>query len=459
MFISFRKDIKRTLCLQKEHEQRKIMENQIIVKLYGKELGELYGENGRIVFRYLSANVEPSPFKMPTSNAFYSFESRNFQYTHHLPPMLADSLPDRFGSEVLKAYLASIHRAPQSLTAFERLSYIGEHGMGALEYFPQLMLSPHGDNRDSIDLSLLLKIGKEAENNKLNFQFKANEKNMLERIISISTSIGGARPKAVIGRDGSGNIISGLHTKLPPGYKHEIIKLETENTRGYGRVEYTYYQLARKSGIIMMPSSLLSKEGCHFCTQRFDRTEEGEKIHVQSLAALQFLDHNQDSYRIEDIMRMINHLSGDQRQIEQAYRRMVFNVLSANRDDHPKNTSFLMNRQGRWSLAPAYDLCYTYAPQQAMWSNVHHTTVNGKNDKITHADFVSLGKEFEVKKPDQIIEEIQDRFVAFPALAKENGVSAEKIEIIVANTQKIAKEFNAEKNIRVKHKPKNGFNL
>lgn len=421
------------------------------VNLFGVHLGDVfYDKNKQLAFRYSKefneTNLEPSPFFLRNIKQVYSFAGRNSAHFFNLPGMLADALPDKFGSDLLLGYLKTIGREEASLTALERLSYASDRSMGALEFKPRHELISKDNSPGPVNLDLLVNLSDQVLQDKLKLDFKGSDEDMVRKIILIGTSAGGARAKAIIARNKEGHIISGTINNLPKGYRHEIIKLEGESNKDYGKTEYTYYQLAKLAGIEMMPSELLKNgDYTHFVTQRFDRTLEGEKKHIQTLAALQHLDFNYDTFTYEGIMNMINALNGQKSQIEDVFKRMVFNVVSGNRDDHAKNTSFIMNSKGEWNITPAYDLCYTYSTDVSLWSGVHHTSINGKINNIEIKDLIAVAKNFDIEKPENKISEVLDAFSKFEQFAKNNNVGKDKIDLILKNTNKIYTELNIPK--------------
>jgi serine/threonine-protein kinase HipA len=411
------------------------------VRLWGELAGVLFLDDntGRIWFEYdhkfLSGKRDISPILMPLGeslNKTYGFMQLPFETFKQLPPTFADSLPDRFGSSVLNAYLKSQGKSINDLNSLEKLSYIGQRGMGALEYFPQI---PAGRSDRVIEISEIIELAKQVLEQKKNF--KADVSSM-DHILQTGTSAGGARAKAVIALNHkTGEVLSGDIMHKNPGFDYYLLKIDIKHHEGdlmdlseFGKIEYVYYKMAGLSGIDMSPCELIESGGKqHFMTKRFDR-EGGEKLHMQTLCGLAALDFNSitdNSY--EQAFSVIDRLGCDFKDIKEMYRRMVFNVMARNADDHTKNISFLMNKDGKWKLSPAYDISFAYDPSN-YWLKQHQMSVNGKRSDITSSDLMAIGELLRIRDRKDIIRQVGEGVSRFRDLAKESKISPSKIKMI-----------------------------
>ena len=377
------------------------------VYLWGTRIGIVIQEN---IFdvpkfsydrKFLKSGIELSPIMMPLSETVYSFVNLNNETFHYLPGLLADSLPDKFGTELLERYLAEQGRNLADISSVERLLYIGSRGMGALEYRPAKGYENTKDGTVNIDE--LVKLAANILQKRKNVHIKENSETM-KQIIKIGTSAGGAKAKAVIAWNRkTGDIRSG-QIEADSGYEYWLIKFDGTSAedakadkRCYTRTEYAYSLMAQAAGIKMSTCNIYKESGrFHFMTKRFDRTETGEKLHMLSLGAIAHYDFNSPgSVSYEQAANVMYKLNLAQDEIEQLFTRMVFNVMARNQDDHVKNISFLMNRKGEWSLAPAYDLTYAYIPNN-IWTGKHQMSINGKRENLTKQDIVSCGKNMNI---------------------------------------------------------------
>lgn len=382
------------------------------VILWGTQIGTVAydDESGYCSFEYdrdfISSGIEVSPIAMPLSRDVYAFPELPYQSFHGLPGLLADSLPDKFGNAVIDAWLESQGRNPGSLNPVERLCYTGSRGMGALEYVPARGFGRH--ESDSIDIDKLVRLASDILNRRSDMHISLETESMSD-IIKVGTSAGGARAKAVIAwNEHTGDIRSG-QIQAGRGYGHWLIKFDGVHGNGdkegsdepqHTRIEYAYYLMARDAGINMNECRLFEENGLyHFLTRRFDRNPEtGQKLHMQSLGAIAHFDYNQSgAYSYELAAQIMRRLWLTSSEIAQFYRRMVFNVLARNQDDHVKNIAFLMDRTGHWSLAPAYDLTYAYAPG-GRWTGSHQMRINGKQKDITREDLLNAAHTMGLKK-------------------------------------------------------------
>lgn len=384
-------------------------------------------------FAKLGLNV--APLTMPLSeiaqgNRLFSFPGLNRETFSGLPGLLADSLPDRFGNALLDSWLASQGRTKQGVNPVERLCYTGNRGMGALTYEPSLRFS-NNNSSEKIDVEHLVELARLVLNEKASIKGKLNNKKIegLNDIIKVGTSAGGARAKAVIAfNETSGEMLSG-QLEAPEGFSYWLIKFDGVTNKhlgdpeGYGRIEFAYYLMAIDCGIEMSECKLLSEGNrAHFMTKRFDRTNKGERFHMQTLCGIAHMDYNDPlSYAYEDAFEVMRMLRLPYPDAEQLFRRMVFNVMARNHDDHTKNISFLMNKQGIWKLAPAYDVTYAYNPE-SRWVFQHQMAVNGKRQNITRKDLLSVARNMNIKKANDIIDEVSGTLKKWKGYAETAGI-------------------------------------
>jgi serine/threonine-protein kinase HipA len=352
-----------------------------------------------------------APIKMPSKKGIYSFpELRGSATFKGLPGLLADALPDRYGKELINSWLARQGRPDNSLNPVELLCFIGKRGMGALEFEP--ILQKESGSYD-VEIGDLIEVTKALLEKKENIQIKTshNMEDVMMDILKMGTSAGGARPKAIIAfNEKTGQIKSGQST-LEKGFEHWLIKFDEVSdiqfgaSKGYGKIEMAYYQMATDFGIEMMESRLIEENGrVHFMTKRFDR-KNGEKIHTQTLCAIQHYDFaNITSYSYEQLFQTMRQLKLTYAEAEQMYKRMVFNVIARNCDDHTKNFAFLMDQSGKWKLAPAYDICFAYRPESE-WVSQHNLSINGKRKDFTREDLLKVAEQNSVRNPGKWIDE------------------------------------------------------
>lgn len=391
---------------------------------------------------------ELSPLKMPlgSSQMIFSFpELRKERFATYdtfrgLPGMLADVLPDRFGNQLINRWLAGMGRPQDSMNPVEMLLFLGSRGMGALEFEPSSL--KENKNTFPLELESLVQIAKIMMDKRSMFKtniIKYEEKAVID-ILKIGTSAGGARPKALIAyNEKNGEIRSG-QTKAPEGFEHWLIKLDgvsdvqVGESKGYGRVEMAYYLMAIDCGIEMMPSTLLEENNrAHFMTKRFDRIGRDTKHHIQTFCAMKHFDFNLvTSFSYEQLFQTMRELRLSYEEIEQMYRRMVFNVLSRNCDDHTKNFSFMMEKGQGWKLAPAYDICHAYRPDSA-WVSQHALSINHKRTNITREDLLLLAQAVNCKKAPTIINEINAVVTNWKKYASITGVQ-KKLREAIAKT-------------------------
>ena len=417
--------------------------NTAIVKIWGTIVGAVAwnDELGYSTFEYDSKFKEKvwelSPFQMPLSSQkrIHSFpalrkkEEPSLDTFKGLPGLLADVLPDRYGNELINLWLAQQGRPMDSMNPIEMLCFIGTRGMGALEFEPNTL----SENKSafSIEMDSLVDVAQKILNKKQAFitNLSTNEEKAILEILTIGTSAGGARPKAVIAyNEKTGEVKSG-QTNAPNGFEHWLIKLDGVSdvqlgaSTGFGRVEMAYYNMAIACGIKMMPSRLLEENGrAHFMTKRFDREGPSVKHHIQTFCALKHLDFNRiTSFSYEQLFQTLRELKLPYSEAEQLFRRMVFNVLAQNCDDHTKNFAFRLQKNNEWELAPAYDMCHAYQPNHR-WVSQHALSINGKRSDITKEDLLFIGNTIKNKKAAQTIEEISQTINQW-------GNFADKVEV------------------------------
>jgi serine/threonine-protein kinase HipA len=401
--------------------------NTAFVKIWGELLGAVSWDDaaGYAAFEYdptfKSKGWELSPLLMPLSSAKGSFSfpalrkkpDAALDAFKGLPGLLADALPDRYGTELINLWLARQGRPPDSMNPVEMLCFMGTRGMGALEFEPTVL--KESKRTFSLELESLVDIARHVLAQKESFltHLQEDEKSAVLDIVRIGTSAGGARPKAVIAfNEKTGEVKSG-QTQAPKGFEHWLIKLDGVSdvqlgySKGYGRVEMAYYNMAVACGIRMMPSRLLEEEGrAHFMTKRFDREDGSTKHHIQTFCAIRHFDYNlvtQFSY--EQLFQTLRELKLPYPDAEQLFRRMVFNVLARNCDDHTKNFAFRLQKDGKWELAPAYDVCHAYQPKHR-WVSQHALSINGKRTNIMKEDLLTIGKSIKHKQAAETINEI-----------------------------------------------------
>jgi len=408
------------------------------VQLWGRTIGAVSLEEGREVaaFQYDPAfarsGIELSPLTMPLSDQVYEFPALPRNTFHGLPGLLADSLPDRFGNALIDAWLATQGRTPEGFSAVERLCYTGTRGMGALEFAP--VLGPRARTSSKIEVDALVRLAGEVltHRNDLHGHFhEAGKEQALRDILSVGTSAGGARAKAVIAWNRATNEVRSGQITAGDGFDYWLLKFdgvagnrdkELDDPKGYGAIEYAYYRMARAAGITMSECRLLEEGGRrHFMTRRFDRLAGGQKLHMQSLCALAHFDFNQaGAYSYEQALLLIRQLKLPMATVEEQFRRMVFNLVARNQDDHVKNIAFLMNPQGVWALAPAFDVTYSYNPSGS-WTSTHQMTLNGKRDGFSLEDMDAGARSALMKRgrAATILEEVQAAVKRWPEFAAE----------------------------------------
>jgi len=422
------------------------------VELWGSRIGAvaLTDSTGVAAFEYepafLASGIQLAPLMMPLEERVYSFPELPRRTFRGLPGLLADSLPDRFGNNLINAWLARQGRTPESFDAVERLCYTGQRGMGALEFMPAQ--GPSAEASGSIQIADLVTLASEILSQKkglaTSFQEPERER-ALQTILRVGTSAGGARAKALIAWNPSTGEVRSGQLEAPPGFSHWLLKFdgvsgnkdkELEDPQGYGLIELAYSRMARAAKITMSDCRLLEESGrSHFMTRRFDRDDAGNKLHMQSLGALAHFDYNEPgSYSYEQAFLVIRKLQLPMRDLEEQYRRMVFNLVARNQDDHVKNIAFLMDRTGQWSLSPAFDITWSFNPN-GDWTATHQMSVNGKRDQFSRADLLAAGRSAQLKRgrAEAIAEEVIAAVRDWPSYAAEAGVTEDRYGEIQAS--------------------------
>ena len=421
------------------------------VNLWGRTIGavSLSSDATTATFEYDPAfsrsGIEIAPLTMPLSGQLYSFPALRPETFHGLPGLLADLLPDRFGNALIDAWLARSGRTPDAFNAVERLCYTGSRGMGALEYAPAIRLGVSGSA--PLEIERLVKLASEVLTHRNNLQVWFHDEGKefsLKEILRVGTSAGGARAKAVIAWNPENNEVRSGQVKAGRGFEYWLLKFdgvsgnkdkELEDPKGYGAIEYAYYQMALDAGITMTPCRLFEENGRrHFMTKRFDRLEDGGKLHMQSLCGMAHYDFNQaGAYGYEQALQVIRRLGLPMASVEEQFRRMVFNIVARNQDDHVKNIAFLMDRSGNWSLAPAFDMTYSYQPG-GEWTSTHQMTMNGKRSGFLLDDFKACAKSASMKRgrAETIIAEVQEVVHQWHEYAEESRVNPRQRDKIAA---------------------------
>ena len=417
------------------------------INIWNKRVGAIAWDdsNGLASFEYetsfLANNWDLAPLKMPILGAdkkVFSFpELRGTSTFKGLPGLLADVLPDKYGNSIINAWLASNGRPADSMNPVELLCFIGKRGMGALEFEPVLPKANNGPTK--IELNSLIHIAQEILLGKQNFNANlySDEAKALSDILKIGTSAGGARAKAVIAFNPETNEIRSGQADAPKGFKHWLLKFDgvtdqqIGTSSGYGRVEMAYYLMAKEAAIEMTECRLLEEnDRAHFMTKRFDREHGKGKFHVQSFCAIAHNDFNEITlFSYEQLFETMRSILLPYTDAEQLYRRMVFNVMARNCDDHTKNFSFIMDKTGQWKLSPAFDVCHSYRPGSS-WVSQHSLSINGKRMDITRNDLLQVAKKMNIKKADTIIEQVHVAVSKWNDFADQIGVKKDLKEAI-----------------------------
>jgi serine/threonine-protein kinase HipA len=412
------------------------------VLLWDMEIGAVAWDRGKGIasFQYTpkfaADGPEVSPLTMPRDTRIYSFPELERKTFYGLPGLLADSLPDRFGNALIDAWLVREGRDKNDFTPVERLCYVASRGMGALEYKPALRRS----EKKSVALAVdeMVRLAQFVIDKRTDLLVSLYDgDHAVETIIKVGTSAGGARAKALVAWNRATNEIRSGQVPSPPGFEPWIMKFDGVNDKslgtpaGYGRIEYSYHQMARQAGIRMSECRLFEEHNrAHFMTRRFDRNGAGGKIHMQSLCGIAHYDFNlPGAYSYEQALLIIQKLNLGYETLEEMYRRMVFNIVARNQDDHTKNIAFLMEKNGKWSLSPAFDVIWAYNPS-GKWTGNHQMSVNGKRDHFTADDILRVAGTFGIKNGKRIISEVTDAVRLWPKFARDNNLPSRHISEI-----------------------------
>lgn len=407
------------------------------VYLWGTRIGVIHQDINKPYssFEYdndfIKSGIELSPIRMPLNRTLYEFPSLAGEAFYGMPGLVADSLPDKFGNAVIEEWLMSNGRSLSDFTAIDRLCYTGKRGMGALEYVPAS--TDISDIDESINVKEMVKFASDILERRESIFLKADRNLTYSQLVQVGSSAGGARAKALIAWNEKTNEVRSGQTQLGPGYDYWLMKFDNVSKNGdhgledkpeYTLIEYAYYLMAINAGITMNECRIYKSEGDnHFMTKRFDRVN-GEKLHMQSLGALAHISYKEPGICGYELAAMyMREIGISYKEIEQFYRRMVFNCLAVNQDDHVKNISFLMDRTGTWSLSPAYDITFSYDPTNK-WLRAHQMTINGKTTGIEYSDLLAAGKQMELKthRCKDIISEVLDAVRKFSTFAEQVGI-------------------------------------
>ena len=420
------------------------------VNLWGRRVGAVSWDKTRAVgvFQYDPdfhlGDIEIAPLTMPVRSTPYTFPALNRDTFRGLPGLLADALPDRYGNNLINVWLASTGRRREDFNPVDRLCYVGSRGVGALEFEPALFRT--GKNA-RIDFEALVDLASRAlvERQQLAGRLGTDrDQAALEQILSVGTSAGGARAKAVLAwHPKTGEFRSG-QVDAEAGFEHWLLKFdgvsdsqegELADPKGYGRIEYAYHLMARAAGIQMTDCRLHHEEGrSHFMTRRFDRTPEGGKIHTQSLGGMCHFDYWQPGeYSYEQAIQTVRQLEIGVAAVTEQFRRAIFNVVARNQDDHVKNISFLMGRNGEWQLSPAYDVVYSYKPS-GRWTRNHHMSLAGKVNDFTRDDLLTFARTAGVNRHEaqRIMGQVFAAVSKWREFADEAGVDERKVKQIAS---------------------------
>ena len=419
------------------------------VRMWGRPIGAVSVEGpGQVaIFEYTAdfqqSGIEVAPVMMPLSGRIYRFPDLPKESFHGLPGMLADALPDKFGNAVIDAWLAAQGRLPQDINAVERLCYTGTRGIGALEFKPAQ--GPRSRVSTPVKIDTLVELATEvlASRQTLQTSFADPAKeHALREILRVGASAGGARAKAVIAWNPATNEVRSGQVKAPPGFEYWLLKFDgvannkdrdLADPQGFGAIEYAYSLMAKAAGIRMAECRLFEENGRrHFMTRRFDRRDDGDKLHMQSLAAIAHLDfNNPTAHSYEQAFAVIRRLGLPMDDIEEQFRRMVFNIVARNQDDHVKNVAFLMDKQGQWSLSPAFDVMYAFNPS-GIWTASHQMSLAGKRDGFTIDDLRTVAATASMRRgrAEAIASEVVEAVSRWREFAFSAGVPPKQVDLI-----------------------------
>lgn len=420
------------------------------VRLWGKVIGAVHWDVSKQIsfFEYdpdfQKSGIQLAPLRMPLSDTIYHFPGLNRESFYGLPGLLADSLPDRFGNALIDAWLSREGIQREDFNPVQRLCYIGKRAVGALEFLP-VIKSARFKYEDEIHLDALIDLANNLLENRSALNASLDDPHKLEaiqQILQVGTSAGGARAKALIAWNPSTNKIRSGQVHTEKGFQHWILKFDgitspqdrdIKDPIGYGLIEYAYHLMAKQAGIRMSPCHLLQENGrSHFMTKRFDRDDDGGKIHMQSLCAMAHLDYNQaGAHSYEQAIEVMRPLRLPMQDAEEQMKRTIFNILARNQDDHTKNIAFLMNQSGEWRLSPAFDVTYNYNPK-GLWTKTHQMSINGKLDDFELEDILALGKRASIGKTRamRLLHEVQEGIQQWKSIATQVGIPTPLIQSI-----------------------------
>lgn len=420
----------------------------IEVVVWGRPVGAVARNpaTGNYAFEYtpdwVRGGVELAPLHMPLEPTVYEFPGLAQGTFHRLPPLLADSLPDAFGNALVNRWMAERGIAAERITPLDRLAYAADRGMGALEFRPPARTIDDSGPPTAVQLADLVLAARQTVQGQLGDDALAHD--ALEQLIQVGTSAGGARAKAVVAYHPGTSRVRSPYGETPPGFEHWLIKLDGVSAAGldgrtdrlgdsapYCRIEYAYSLMARAAGIEMSDCQLLA-EGPrrHFMTRRFDRGPSGEKHHLLTLCGMAHLDFNMvGAHSYDQYLQTVAALGLGANAMQQAFRRMVFNVMAVNHDDHTKNVAFLRRQGEGWQLAPAYDITHSYRPGR-VWTERHLMAVNGKFDGIATADLYAVGERHDVPGYRRVVREVRAAVDSWPEFAAEADVPAGAVDVI-----------------------------
>jgi len=418
------------------------------VRIWGKAVGAVALDPtlGYYAFEYqpafVRAGVELAPLMMPlaAANEPFVFTDLPESTYRRLPGLLADALPDDFGNMLIDAWMAREGVEKSQITSLDRLAYMGKRGLGALEFKPARGPKP-SKSTTAIEMAALVESARRAVQGELDSD--AHAEAALAQIIQVGTSAGGARAKAVVSWNPKTHKIRAGQFDVPDGFEHWLIKFDGVGpderlgvSRDYGRIEYAYHLMANAAGIVMSPCRLLEENGrAHFMTKRFDR-EGNAKHHLQTLCGLAHLDYRQKAtHDVSQFLMTVDRLQLGYPALEEAFRRVAFNVMAANCDDHSKNVSFLLREGGAWELAPAYDVTHAYNPK-GEWTYQHLMSVNGKFADISRDDLLVVADQFAVGTAPKVLEKVADAISSWPEFAGEAKVSDTEVKRIRGHHQR-----------------------
>jgi serine/threonine-protein kinase HipA len=422
------------------------METVLKVTLWGKDVAAVFWDNRREVAiieffeSFAKEGFDISPLVMPNNDLLrgdriFSFLSNRGRTFKGLPGLLADSLPDDYGNSVIDEYFA-VRGLSVSVTPLDRLLYVGKRGMGALEFEPATEIKELNES-SKLEIEQLTGLANQILNEREHFSANLlkGDKNYIDTL-RVGTSAGGAKPKAIIAYNETTSEVRSGQVVAPEGFSYWLLKFDgiedkklRDNPLGIGRIEYAYYRMAVDCGINMTECKLLHEgEHAHFMTKRFDRTENGNKLHTQTLCGIAHFDRD-ERYSYEQVFLTLRQLYLSYTETEQMYRRMVFNVIARNHDDHTKNHSFVMDKSGKWRLAAAYDICYSYSPD-GKWTNQHQLSLNGKRDNFTKNDLLEVAEKTGIKNAKIIIQQVIDTVSQWENYALTAEVNSEYIKQI-----------------------------